>query len=137
MQLAPVFAEAHYRLGFELAKTGRTAEAVDELRQAVTLRPDSVEYRINLGYALGVSGNVPEALTEFQKAVELSGGKDWRSLDMLATAYYKSGRPADAIQAERQALELVRSQHDQELESRLQSNLERYEREGAAVQVRQ
>ncbi len=136
VQLAPVFAEAHYRLGFELVKTGRTEEGVEELRQAVTLRPDSVEYRINLGYALGVSGNVPGAVAEFKKAVELSGGKDWRALDMLATAYDKSGRPADAIQAERQAIELVRSQHDQEAESRLESNLERFEREGAAVQVR-
>ena len=34
VQLAPIFAEAHYRLGFELAKSGRMEEAVDELRQA-------------------------------------------------------------------------------------------------------
>ena len=135
VQLAPALAEAHYRLGFALAKTGSMDEALDELHQAVTLRPDSVEYRVNLGYVLGVSGNVSGALTEFQKAVELSGGKDWRALDMLATAYDKAGRPADAIQAESQAIELVRSQHDQELERRLQSNLERYQREGAAVRV--
>lgn len=126
--LAPVFANAHYRLGFELAKMGRMDEAVDELRQAVTLRPDSVEYRVNLGYALGVSGNVAGALTEFQKAVELSGGKDWRALDMLATAYDKSGRPADAVQTEKQAVDLARQQNDLELQKHLESNLERFER---------
>jgi Flp pilus assembly protein TadD len=136
VQLAPVFAEAHYRLGFELAKTGRMDEAVDELGQAVTLRPDSVEYRVNLGYALGVSGKVSAALTEFQKAVELSGGKDWRSLDMLATAYNKIGRPADAIQAERQAIDLARQQNDLALQKHLEANLERFEQEnkGAVVQ---
>jgi len=134
VKLAPAFAEAHYRLGFEMGKTGRMDEAVKELREAVTLRPDSVEYRVNLGYALGISGNVAGALTEFQKAVELSGGKDWRSLDMLATAYDKMGRPADAIAAERQALDVARQQHDEEVEKHLQSNLERFEREGAAVQ---
>jgi len=53
---------------------------------------------------------------------------------MLATAYDKMGRPADAIAAERQALDVARQQHDEEVEKHLQSNLERFEREGAAVQ---
>lgn len=135
VKLAPVSADAHYRLGFELAKTGRMEEAVDELRQAVTLRPDSVEYRVNLGYALGVSGNVAGALTEFQKAVELSQGKDWRALDMLAKAYAKNGQASDAIRTEKQAIEQARQQQDEEAEKYLEANLERFEREGAALQV--
>ena len=61
-------------------------------------------------YALGISGNVVGASTEFQKAVDLSGGKDWRALDMLATAYNKMGRSADAVQTERLAIELARQQ---------------------------
>ena len=136
VQLAPVFAEAHYRLGFELAKSGRMNEAVDEMQQAVTLRPDSVEYRVNLGVALGVSGNVAGALAEFQKAVDLSNGKDWRALDMLATAYDKAGRSADAVQTERLAIELAREQQNLELEKHLQSNLQRFERAGTDGQKR-
>ncbi len=135
VELAPVFPDAHYRLGFELAKTGRMDEAVDQLQQAVTLRPDSVEYRVNLGYALGVSGNVAGALTEFEKAVVLSGGKDWRSLDMLATAYDKMGRPADAIQTERRAIDLARQQNDVELQKHLEANLARFEQEGSGTRV--
>jgi Flp pilus assembly protein TadD len=135
VELAPVFAEAHYRLGFELAKTGRMDEAVDEMQQAVTLRPDSVEYRVNLGVALGVSGNVAGALAELQKAVDLSGGKDWRALDMLATAYNKMGRSADAVQTERLAVQLARQQQDPELEKRLETNLARFERADSDRQV--
>jgi Flp pilus assembly protein TadD len=135
VQIAPTFAEAHYRLGWELAKTGRFEEAVPELHQAVELRPDSVEYRVNYGYALGVSGNVPAALTEFEKAVELSGGKDWKSLDMLATAYDKAGRSADAVKTERQALEIARQQQDAAAISRLQSRLERFEQQSGNTRV--
>jgi Flp pilus assembly protein TadD len=135
IQLAPVFAEAHYRLGFELAKAGSFSEAISELQQAVTLRPDSVEYRVNLGFATGLNGDIPGAVNQFQKAVELSGGKDWRSLDMLATAYEKMGRPADAAQTERQALDVAAGQNDEALEKRLRGNLERFEREDATAHV--
>ena len=127
IELAPAFADAHFRLGFELGKANQMAEAVSELQRAVELRPDSVEYRVNYGYALGVNGNVSGALAEFKQAVELSGGKDWRSLDMLATAYYKSGDYANAVQTEKQAVELVREQNDLELQKRLESNLARFE----------
>jgi Flp pilus assembly protein TadD len=127
VDLAPSFADAHFRLGFELAKVRQMTEAVSELQQAVQLRPDSVEYRVNYGYALGISGNVAGALDQFKQAVELSGGKDWRSLDMLATAYFKNGDSANAIQAEKQALELARQQNDFELQKRLEGNIARFE----------
>ena len=127
VELAPSFADAHFRLGFELAKVHQMTEAVSELQQAVQLRPNSVEYRVNYGYALGISGNVAGALDQFKQAVELSGGKDWRSLDMLATAYFKNGDSANAIQAEKQALELARQQNDFELQKRFEGNIARFE----------
>ena len=37
--MASDFADAHNRLGWELAKTGRTDEAIVELRKAIELRP--------------------------------------------------------------------------------------------------
>jgi len=46
---------------------------------------------------------------------------------MLATAYYKSGDYANAVQTEKQAVELVREQNDLELQKRLESNLARFE----------
>ncbi|HZD33031.1 MAG TPA: tetratricopeptide repeat protein, partial [Candidatus Angelobacter sp.] len=132
--LAPTFAEPYNRLGTELAKAGRTSEAIELLQEAVRLRPASVEYLVNLGYVQGISGDVPGALANFQKAVELSGGKDWRALDMLAIAYDKSGRPTDAIQTEQQAIDLAVQQHNQQLETTLRGNLQRFERDKAMAQ---
>ena len=57
VDLAPSFADAHFRLGFELAKVRQMTEAVSELQQAVQLRPNSVEYRVNYGYALGTQSS--------------------------------------------------------------------------------
>jgi len=134
VQLAPTFAEAYFRLGWALGQSGRMDEAVVEFRQAVELRPGSVEYRVNYGYALGISGNVGAALTEFEKAVAMSGGKDWKSLDMLATAYEKTGRPADAVKAEQQALDAARRQQVTQMIPHLQDRLERFQQEEKRLQ---
>jgi Flp pilus assembly protein TadD len=134
IDMAPNFADAHNHLGWELAKTGRLDEALGELQKAITLRPASAEYRVNLGYVMGLRGDLAAAVAAFQKAVELSEGKDWRCLDMLATAYSKIGRSADAIQSENQALDLALQQNDERLEKRLRANLERYRRDGEKAQ---
>jgi hypothetical protein len=42
----------------------------------------------------------------------------------------------EAIQSERQALNLVLQQHDAQLEKNLRGNLKRYERESATAQPR-
>ena len=131
IDMAPDFAEAHNHLGWELGKTGRTDEAVVELQKAIELRPSSVEYHVNLGYVMGARGDFAGAVVILQKAVELSGGKDWRCLDMLASAYDKLGRPDDAVQTEHRAIDLAVQQHDEQLEKQLANNLERYERNSA------
>ena len=55
---------------------------------------------------------------------------------MLAKAYAKTGQTPDAIQIEKQALELVRQQQDEEAEKYLEANLERFQRESGVGQVR-
>ena len=134
IEMAPKFPDAHNHLGWALARMGHLDEAADELQTAVTLRPTSVEYRVNFGIVMGMRGDLPGAVASLEKAVELSQGKDWRCLDMLAKAYNKIGRSADAIQFEQQALDLAVLQHDQQLESTLRGNLQRYEREAAKAQ---
>jgi Flp pilus assembly protein TadD len=131
IDMAPNFPDAHNHLGWELAKAGRLDEAVDELQKAITLRPTSTEYLANLGYVMGLRGDFAGSVAAFQKVVELTEGKDWQYLDMLAHAYSKSGRSAEAIQSERQALDLAIQQHDEQLEKKLRGNLERYEHDGA------
>jgi Flp pilus assembly protein TadD len=127
IQMAPLFADAHNHLGWELAKIGRVTEAIDQLQKAIELRPSSVEYHANLGYVMALGGNFAGAVPIFQKAVELSEGKEWRCLDMLASAYNVLGRPADAAQTERQALDIALQQNNQPLAGHLRANLEKYE----------
>jgi Flp pilus assembly protein TadD len=127
VEVAPDFADGHNRLGSALASVGQTDEAIGELQKAVALDPTSVEYRYNLGYSLGVRGDFTDAAASFEEAVQLSGGKDWRCLAALADAYSKSGRNAEAIQAEQRAVDVAKQGHDEQLEKRLRGELERYE----------
>ena len=132
--MASDYPEAYNHLGWELAKAGQTSEAVTQLNEAIQLRPSSVEYRVNLGYVLAMRGDFAGAVPVFEKAVELSEGKDWRCLDMLAGVYAQVGRTADAVRTEKRALDLAAQQHNEKLEQHLASNLARYEQ--AATQVR-
>ena len=70
----------------------------------------------------------------FQKSVELSEEKNGRCLAALAQAYDKAGRSAEAIRSAREALDLAVREHDQQLQQRVQSDLERYERDNAKPQ---
>jgi tetratricopeptide (TPR) repeat protein len=125
--MAPDFADAHNHLDWELAKTGQTDEAMVELRKAIELRPASVEYQVNLGYVMAQRRDFASAAVVFEKAVGLSGGQDWRCLDMLAGIYDALGRADEAVQAERRAVNLAVQQQNEPLEKHLEGNLERYE----------
>jgi Flp pilus assembly protein TadD len=136
IEIAPNFSDAHNRLGLELAKAGQLDEAEGELQKAVSLSPETQEYRVNLGYLLASRGNIAGAITNLEKAVELSQAKDWKSLDMLAHAYNKAGHFAEAVKSEKQALDLVVQQQDQELQKTLRDNLEVYQRDAASSHSR-
>jgi Flp pilus assembly protein TadD len=128
VEIDPENAEARSKLGSILAKTGQPKEAVAHLEKAVALSPDSVEFQFNLGYVLGQMGSYAEAVPHMEKAVELSGGKEWQSLSMLGAAYFQSGRPADAVQATRRALDVAVRENNEEVARNLRAAIERYER---------
>jgi len=125
--LNPESADAHNKLAAALVKNGETAEATAHMEKAVALAPDSVEYRFSLAYVLGLAERFTEAIPQLQKAVELSGGKDWQCYDMLGAMYSKTGRPSDAIQAGRRALDLAAADHNEDLVRALRAKLAGYE----------
>jgi Flp pilus assembly protein TadD len=122
----PESADAHNKLASVLAKTGQTAEAIAHLEKAVALAPDSVEFRFSLAYVLGQAERFDEAIPQLQKAVDLSGGQDWQCYDMLGAIYNKMGRPEDAVQAGRRALDLAVAGHNEDLVRTLRAKLAGY-----------
>jgi Flp pilus assembly protein TadD len=125
--LDPESADAHNKLAAVLVKIGQTAKATAQLEKAVALAPDSVEYRFSFAYVLGLAERFADAIPQLQKAIELSGGQDWKCYDMLGAMYSKTGRPDDAIQAWRRALDLAAAEHNEELVRALRAKLAGYE----------
>lgn len=97
--------EVHFALGHVYRATGRTAESIQQLKQALELAPNSDEgYRL-LGRTYLELGRRQEALQAFQKAVDLNP-YFWISYNALGTAYFETGQNDKALQAFRRVTEL-------------------------------
>jgi Flp pilus assembly protein TadD len=134
--LAPTNAAFIDHLAVSLDMSGDPDGAVTQLKKAIELEPGSAEYRFNLGVVLESKGDFAGAVAPFQKAVDLSQGKNWRGYAELAKAYDKSGHPAEAIAAARQAVDLAVQQHQEEAAKHLREMLDGFEHEGGAAGAR-
>jgi len=131
LEIDPKLAVAHKQLGLALSQMGQMTEAVDELQKAVDLNPNSAEYHYNLGFILGLRGDLTKAVDSLETAANMSAGKDWRLLAVLAGAYDRSGRPSDAARTMQQALDVAVAQHEDEAAAKLRSALAHYREETA------
>jgi tetratricopeptide (TPR) repeat protein len=87
--------EVHELIGLVYASMSEDAKAIDHLKLAVQLQPDSTAARINLGTSLLHSGRAALAVEQFRKALQM----DPQSFDAnhnLGEVYIQSGRVADA-----------------------------------------
>jgi Flp pilus assembly protein TadD len=125
--LKPESAAVQNKLASALLKIGQTPKAAAHLEKAVALAPDSTEFRFGLANALAQAGRSSDAISQLQKSIELSGGRDWQCYDLLGTVYSKMGRPDDAIQAARRALDLALAGQDGELVRKMRAKLAGYE----------
>ena len=65
---------AHYMLGIERMRQGRTDEAIHHYEEALRFRPDHLLARHNLGTALASQGKTDEALSHLFAALKLQPG---------------------------------------------------------------
>jgi serine/threonine-protein kinase len=97
--------EAHFSLGGIYVVTGKTAEAVVELKRALELAPNSDEGYRRLGTAYRDSGRKVEAIRAYEKAVQVNPYY-WRNHNQLGIGYYRFAEYEKAIAAFRHVLQL-------------------------------
>jgi serine/threonine protein kinase/tetratricopeptide (TPR) repeat protein len=104
--LNPNLPEVHQALGSVYNATGKSAEAVDELKQALALAPNSDETYYRLGDAYLASGKKQEAIAAYQAAVN-ANPYYWYNHNKLGGAYLQTGDNEKALQEYRQVTELA------------------------------
>ncbi|MFM9864250.1 MAG: methyltransferase domain-containing protein [Micropepsaceae bacterium] len=92
-------------LGRALVAAGRPGEAVDTLREADLLSPNTPEVVLAFGEALAAAGALPTAIAEFQRALRLSPD-DGRPHWQIARLWLVAGEPDKAEAAAATALTL-------------------------------
>jgi serine/threonine protein kinase/tetratricopeptide (TPR) repeat protein len=100
-QLNDNLPEVHSTLGSVYSATGKYAEAVAELRRAISLAPNSDEAYRRLGSAYMNSGQGKQGIEAFQKAVELNP-YFWQNQNLLGDAYLQTADYPKALDAFKQ-----------------------------------
>lgn len=97
--------EVHFTLGSVYTATGKNAEAVEELKRALALEPNSDNGYSRLGRAYLATGQTDAALSALRKAVDLNPYY-WYNHDQLGLAFYRVGRNEEALSEFKKAAEL-------------------------------
>src|SRR5271156_145118 len=98
--------EVHTALGSAYIATGKYAEAITELKRAISLAPSSDEAYRRLGGAYLASGDYPHAIEAFQKAIGLNS-YFWVNQNALGVAYMQSADYPKALGAFQQVTVLA------------------------------
>jgi serine/threonine-protein kinase len=98
--------EVHYALGSVYSESGRSAEAVVELRRALELAPSSDEAYRRLGAAYQELGRKKDALEMLQKAVDVNP-YFWLNHNVLGVGYLDFGETASALDEFRRVTDLA------------------------------
>jgi serine/threonine protein kinase/tetratricopeptide (TPR) repeat protein len=91
-------AEVHFALGSVYNATGKSAEAVAELRRALELAPNNDEGYRRLGDTYRATGRQEEAIRAYEKAIEISPYY-WFNWNALGSAYFRLGENQKALEA--------------------------------------
>ncbi len=105
IQGADSIPEVQYTLGSVLNASGKTAEAISVLHDALKLAPNSDEAYRRLGDTYRAAGQKDEAIAAYKKAIELNP-YFWFNYNLLGTTYYRFGQYDEALQAFKKVIEL-------------------------------
>jgi len=105
LRLDPEQAMVRYTLALVYRGTGRTDDAIDELKRAIQLQPSNDEFHRELGRTYTSLNRTDDAVAELSLARALRPGF-WDTYRALGLAYYRAGRWDDAIGAFKRAAEL-------------------------------
>jgi len=97
ISLEPDHYIAHYNLGHELARLGRTEEAIEHYTQAIHARGHDPKFWYNRGLAWAATGQNQRALLDFDVVVQLDPGH-WLALSNRAGLKLSGGDPRGAEQ---------------------------------------
>ena len=102
--LNPSYPTAHHWLALLMIKfSGRSEEALREIRRALELDPLSLPISTGLAEILYITGQYDESIAQSQRTLELQADFPW-ALETLGLAYAAKGRYAEAIQSLQRAL---------------------------------
>ncbi|OGS38415.1 MAG: hypothetical protein A2551_04490 [Elusimicrobia bacterium RIFOXYD2_FULL_34_30] len=95
----------HLENGWFFVRDNKFKKAIPELKEALSIYPDSSDAHSKLGYAYKKIKNILLAKEEFLKALSLNN-KEYHSLYHLAMIYYSEGNIQDAKELLKKALEV-------------------------------
>jgi serine/threonine protein kinase/tetratricopeptide (TPR) repeat protein len=98
--------EVHFALGNVYRVTGKTTEAIVELKRALELAPNSDEGHRRLGNAYLVAGQTNDALNAYQQAIDVNPYY-WLNYNRLGAAYFQLGQNQKALDAFHRVVELA------------------------------
>jgi predicted Zn-dependent protease len=98
LTISPSHVPARLQIAFEYLKRSEPARALPAAAEAAKLAPDYFAACLALGQVLLEMNDIPRAIPELEKAATLAPGSPQAHF-MLARAYARAGREADAARA--------------------------------------
>jgi Flp pilus assembly protein TadD len=130
-RLEPDSALGYYTLGAALEELGEEAEAIRQYQAALRLQPDYIKALNNLSFILAAAADPKlrdsaNAVRLAEKAHRLCRDPFPDLLDTLAAAYAAAGRFAVALETSQKALEMARSDGNQDLAQKIEKRIKLY-----------
>jgi tetratricopeptide (TPR) repeat protein/TolB-like protein/tRNA A-37 threonylcarbamoyl transferase component Bud32 len=104
-QLKDSLPEAHFSLGSVYLRTGKTSEAIVELKRGLQIAPNSDEGYVRLGDAYTEIGQKDEAIAAYKKAIQVNPYY-WGNHLVLGNAYWSVGANDKAVEEFKRVTEL-------------------------------